>query len=247
MTKKIAPTEIPETTTNLKSGIVSIIGRSNAGKSTLINTLVGTKISAVTDKPQTTRNNIHGVLNGAEGQIVWLNPVNMQQEATLISDAFIAADPDNADAYSSNAAALTKKLKDLDAAYISGLKNCTVHAAVVSHNAFRYMAKQYGFETLAIAGLSPDEEPSSKRIAELADFAKKNDVRVIFFESLVSPKLSETVANEIGAQSLVLNPIEGLTSDEAVKNEDYIRIMKLNLQNLRTALQCQEFLRTMLR
>ena len=56
-----------------KSGFVTLIGRSNVGKSALLNTLIGTKIAAVTDKPQTTRNIIHGVLNTAQGQAVFID------------------------------------------------------------------------------------------------------------------------------------------------------------------------------
>lgn len=74
MTKaKITPTVENEAKTNLKSGMITMIGRSNAGKSTLLNTLIGTKIAAVTHKPQTTRHIIHGVLNAAEGQAVFVD------------------------------------------------------------------------------------------------------------------------------------------------------------------------------
>lgn len=170
---------------------------------------------------------------------IWLDPVNVEKEATLIRDAFISADPIHADVYRTNANALTTKLTDLDQSYRSSLKTCRIRAAVVSHNAFRYMAKEYGFQTLAIAGLSPDQEPAPKRMAELADFARKNGVKYIFFETLVSPKLAQTVADEIGAQSLVLNPIEGLTADDVAKGEDYLSIMRENLHNLRAALECQ--------
>lgn len=170
---------------------------------------------------------------------IWLDPVLVKKEVELIRDAFISVDATHADTYRQNADTLLSELSALDTDYRAGLAQCAVKQIVTSHNAFRYMAKEYGFETLAISGISPDEEPSSQRISELADFAKANSIKYIFFETLVSPKLAETVANEIGAQSLVLNPIEGLTPDDVAKDKTYLTIMKENLQNLRTAMQCQ--------
>ncbi len=80
----------PEPTTELKSGIATLIGRSNAGKSTLLNTLVGTKIAAVTDKPQTTRHNIHGILNHARGQVVFVDtPGVFKQTRTILSGQLV--------------------------------------------------------------------------------------------------------------------------------------------------------------
>lgn len=64
----------------MKSGFVTLVGRSNAGKSTLLNTLVGTKLAAVTHKPQTTRNIIHGVLNTAQGQAVFVDTPGVLKE-----------------------------------------------------------------------------------------------------------------------------------------------------------------------
>ncbi len=170
---------------------------------------------------------------------IWLDPVLAKREVEAIRSAMIQADPSHAITYRENADHLLAELSSLDDDFRSGLATCAVKQIVTSHNAFRYMAKEYGFESLAIAGLSPDEEPSPSRISELADFAKKHGIRYIFFETLISPKLAETVADEIGATSLVLNPIEGLTLDDAKEGKTYLSIMKENLQNLRTAMQCQ--------
>ncbi len=76
-------------------------------------------------------------------------------------------------------------------------------------------------------------------MARVADTARQKHIEYIFFETLVSPKLSETIAREIGARTLTLNPIEGLTDQELKAGKNYISVMKYNLANLRTALACQ--------
>ncbi|HEV7754754.1 MAG TPA: zinc ABC transporter substrate-binding protein, partial [Mycobacteriales bacterium] len=61
------------------------------------------------------------------------------------------------------------------------------------------------------------------------------NVKVIFFETLVSPKIAETLAAEVGAQAKVLDPLEGL---KAGSDADYISVMRTNLVTLRSALGC---------
>jgi zinc transport system substrate-binding protein len=170
---------------------------------------------------------------------VWLDPIGFQSEVEVVREAFIKADPANTAKYVLNAAGLINDLRGLDQEFKDGLKECKIKQIITSHDAFGHIAKRYGFESLAIAGISPDEEPSPKRLAELSDLAKKNSIKYIFFETLVSPKLADTIANEIGAKSLVLNPIEGVTSEEAKQGKDYLVLMQENLKNLRTAMQCK--------
>lgn len=127
----------------------------------------------------------------------------------------------------------------LDKDYRSGLSKCNKKDIITSHAAFGYLAKEYGFNQLAIAGLSPDEEPTLQTLKNISDFAKKNNVQYIFFESLVSPKLSETIANEVGAKTLVLNPLEGLSIQDIAEGKNYFTEMRSNLNQLKIALQCQ--------
>jgi zinc transport system substrate-binding protein len=170
---------------------------------------------------------------------IWLDPVLAQEIAGKIADSIIQIDPEHTEYYLNKKNDLVKKLTALDTAYKNGLASCNTKSIVTSHAAFGYMANRYGLTQVAITGISPDEEPSPKELTAVAMFAKKSNVKYIFFESLVSPKLSETVAREIGAQTLVLNPIEGLSNDEINLGKDYISEMYSNLTNLRLALQCK--------
>ncbi len=77
--------------TNRKSGVVAIIGRPNAGKSTLLNHLVGEKIAITSDKPQTTRTRIRGVLSCTEGQIVFLDTPGIHKPGYKLNRRMMAA------------------------------------------------------------------------------------------------------------------------------------------------------------
>ena len=169
---------------------------------------------------------------------MWLSPPLVKQMVDKIAEALITSDIANAAYYASNANALKVKLDELDNTYKAGLATCESKDIITSHAAFTYLASAYGLRQISITGISPDAEPSSQELGKVAAFAKENKIKYIFFESLVSPKLSETIAAEIGAKTLVLNPIEGLSSEEIAKGNDYFTEMRNNLTNLQIALQC---------
>jgi len=170
---------------------------------------------------------------------IWLDPVLVKEMANRILDGFIQIDPLNKDYYRTNAEALILRLENLDNEYRQGLADCKSRDIITSHSAFGYLAAAYGLNQVSVTGLSPDEEPSVQQLAEVAKFAKDNNIKYIFYESLISPKLSETIANEVGAKTLVLNPLEGLSSEEVSQGKDYFTEMENNLSNLKTALECQ--------
>ena len=169
---------------------------------------------------------------------VWLDPPLAEKMVDSIAQGFEQVDPANKSYYQNNADVLKAKLNDLDIAYRQGLSTCKEKNIITSHAAFGYISTTYGLSQVPIAGLSPDAEPSPRQLADIVKFAKDNNVKYIFFESLVSPKLAQTIATEIGAQSLVLDPIEGLGDQELSQGKNYFTIMQDNLINLQTALQC---------
>lgn len=170
---------------------------------------------------------------------VWLDPTLAAQQIENILAYLVAVDPDHDQYYRQNAQNYQEALLQLDEDFATGLVNCVKHEVVTSHNAFQYMADRYGFEVKSIAGLSPDEEPSPRRLAEIADFVRDHEVNYIFFETLVSPRLAETIALETGAQTLVFNPIEGLTEEGLELGRDYLSIQRDNLFALQKALECR--------
>ena len=181
---------------------------------------------------------------GEIGQIandphVWLDPVLAKSEVEAIKNGLVLVDSANASYYESNAANLTARLENLDVEFRNGLLSCKKKDFITTHAAFGYLAGEYGLTQTAISGLSPDEEPSAEKLAGVADFARKNQVKYIFFENLLSPKLAETIALESGARTLALNPLEGLSDGEIKNGKNYFSEMKKNLANLKTALVCR--------
>lgn len=167
----------------------------------------------------------------------WLDPVSVQQEVNTIAQALASVDEKNAEVYKKNAETYNKKLADLDEKYKKTLTGMTNKEIVTSHKAFAYLANRYGFEQLGIMGISPDAEPTPDKMAKITEFCREHKVKYIFFETLTSPKLAQTIAKETGAQLLVLNPIESLTEQETKEGKDYIAIMNENLVNLEKALK----------
>ncbi len=167
---------------------------------------------------------------------VWLDPLLAQQEVRNIQAALEQADPDNKDDYKKNADAYIEKLKALDEKFRNDLSGTKHKEFVTQHAAFGYLAKSYGLTQVPISGLSPEQEPSPEEMAEVVAFAKEHEVKTIFFETLVDPKIAQTIADEIGAKIGVLNPLEGLTEDDIRNGLDYIGIMTNNLAGLVKAL-----------
>ncbi|MER7608924.1 metal ABC transporter substrate-binding protein [Nocardioides sp. NPDC127503] len=166
----------------------------------------------------------------------WHDPLLMAQYAEGVRDALVKADPDNAETYEANAKSLTENLTGVDEEFKTGLAQCKIKDVVVSHDAFGYLDK-YGLEFESIAGLTPDAEPNPAQLAEIGEHAKEHGVTTIFSERLVSTALADTLADDLGLKTAVLDPIEGLSAD--TEGEDYLSLMRQNLDALKAANGCQ--------
>lgn len=161
---------------------------------------------------------------------VWLDPLRYAEQARRIGDAL---------GRPKSAARFAGRLRKVDAAFKRGLARCARREIVTSHAAFHYLADRYELEQIGLTGVSPEAEPTARDLERIVREVDRSGATSIFFETLVSPRLAETVARETGAKTAVLNPLEGLSQEEVDQGEDYFSVMRENLVTLRQALGCR--------
>lgn len=174
-----------------------------------------------------------GLSRRADDPHVWLDPSRLAALAVTLARRLADVDPPHDTTYLQRGDDLARALSVLDRDYRTGLAHCTRRDVVTSHAAFGYLADRYGLHQVGISGLTPDAEPSPKQMAAAARYVREHHVTTVFVESLVSPKVSETVARETGARTAVLDPVENVAT-----GDDYVSVMRRNLTALRTALGC---------
>jgi len=168
---------------------------------------------------------------------VWLDPMNAKAEMESIKNSFIQADPDNKDYYEANYTKYAAEFDALDKEFRDAITSLPNKDIIVAHQAFGYLCSAYGLNQVPVEGLAPDSEPDPARVAEIIEFAKEHDVKVIFFEELVSPKVAEVIASTIGAKTDVLSPVEALSDEQMENGDDYFTVMRHNLEALKAALK----------
>jgi zinc transport system substrate-binding protein len=161
---------------------------------------------------------------------VWLDPLRFAGMADRVGSEL--GRPEAARTFAA-------ELRRLDAEYARGLRRCDRREIVTSHAAFGYLAERYRLEQVPVTGLSPEVEPSARDLEDVIAKVKEHGATTVFFETLVSPRLAETVAREAGARTAELDPIEGLSKDELARGGTYFTVMRSNLAALRQALGCR--------
>ena len=165
----------------------------------------------------------------------WLDPIRMAKAATLVGDKLAEADSAHADTYKANAKALAEELTTLGDTLVTKTSKCQVKTFVTAHTAFGYLADRTGLTQVGISGLDPESSPSPARLAEIGQIAKEQGVTTIFTEALIDPKVAQTLADDLGITTAVLDPIESQTD----ASKDYAAVMQANIDALTKANNCQ--------
>lgn len=180
------------------------------------------------------------LINSGHGQFdphVWLSPLQAQIMANNIKDGLIQADAQHKEDYEANYENFIAQLDELDAKYREVVNQALRKEIVVSHEAVGYLARDYGLTQIAVMGLSPEAEPTAQDLKHISAFIREQGVKYILFEELVSSKLADVLASDLNIDTLVFNPLEGLTEEQREAGEDYISLMEGNLSSLKTALE----------
>lgn len=178
--------------------------------------------------------------HGEHDPHIWLDFENDQHIITLVADALALKDPENKAYYNQNAENYVAELDKLDGKFSRGLADCEHNEFITGgHSAFSYLAQRYGLEQISVFGLSPDAEPTPKKIVEMTELAKEKGFNYIFFEELVNPKTAQVIADEVGAETIVISPAASLTKDQMERGDTFISVMENNLESLRIGLGCK--------
>jgi zinc transport system substrate-binding protein len=165
----------------------------------------------------------------------WLDPLRLGKAADAIEARLAKVDPDHAEDYAANLAALHETLDGIDREFTAGLADCDRNVMITSHDAFGYWSR-YGVESASIAGLSPDAEPSAQHLDQLRSLIERDQVTTVFSETLASPKMADVLARDLDLSTAVLDPIEGVAKGSP---DDYVSLMRANLAALQKANGCK--------
>lgn len=162
----------------------------------------------------------------------WLSLKAAEIESKNIKDALVKADPKNKSYYEKNYSDFKTQIDNLYDEYNNKFKNIKNKSFVTGHAAFGYLCRDYGLNQESVEDVFAEGEPSTKKLADLITYCKKNNVKTIFVEDMVSPKVSNTLAREVGAKVEKIYTVE---SKEDGKN--YLQSMQYNLEKIYNSLK----------
>jgi zinc transport system substrate-binding protein len=171
---------------------------------------------------------------------VWLDLEYARIMVDNVLSGYVKKDPAHKDFYTQNAEQYKTRLAELDARFQRELSTCNKRVIIHGgHFAFNYLAQRYSLRYISAYGGSPDSEPTARALMELEKQLKNYNVRYVYFEELITPRIAEIIAKETGASLLKLHGAHNVSRDELAQGVTFISIMEENLKKLKVGLECQ--------
>lgn len=157
---------------------------------------------------------------------IWLSLDGLTNMATVAEEALSRISPKDSDYFKDNLSAFKQEVEDLKNDYIPQFKAFEGQSFVTGHAAFGYLTRDLGLIQKSIEGPFQEGEPTPRKLQDLVDYAKANGIRTIFLEDQASPKVSETLAREVGAKTEKLNPLESSGDLMETMKDNYEKILE---------------------
>lgn len=174
-----------------------------------------------------------GHAHGDKDMHIWLDPENAKAMAAAVAKALTEADPDNSGIYLANSRAMEQRLDQLSAEISADLESVKDKPFVVFHDAYQYMERRFGLNTVGSITVSPDRQPGAARLSEMRGKITELGARCIFSEPQFEPRLVGVVAEGTDARTGSLDPLGAALEDGP---ELYFEMMRGNAQALRNCL-----------
>ena len=160
---------------------------------------------------------------------LWHDPRRMADIADAVAERLTAALPDLADEIAANAKTLRADLEALDEELAADFSSVSGNRTfITSHTAFAYLADRYDLHQVGISGVDPETEPSPQRLLQLEQVVKDEKVTTVFFETTASPKVAQTLAENVGVETEELDNLETRLHED----QDYPAVMRSNAKAL---------------
>lgn len=150
-------------------------------------------------------------IDGERDPHLWLSPKRVIVMVNVIAERLSEIDPDNADEYKQNAEKYSAELEALDSEITALLSDKQNRNFIVFHPAFGYFASDYSLTQYALE--EHGKEADAKHLAEMADFAKQEGIKTVFYQSETTDRQAKSFAEEISGKAVELTPLSPDYSD----------------------------------
>lgn len=174
--------------------------------------------------------------HGDEDPHVWLDPILSIKLAENIKEALVELLPENKELFQANFLTLKAELEAIDEEFKKMVEEAEKDTFIVSHAGYGYWEHRYGVHQIGVTGLSPTNEPSTKQLEEIVQFAKDYNIQHIALEQNIPTRIAEVVKGEIGAEPIYIHNLESLIQEDIQNGDDYFSLMRRNIEVLRIAL-----------